>query len=409
MNTPLLGSSVSAAPDAAALFYQLTQLLRQYRQYWQLVPFSCYELPWQQELTTLLWSLDEPQLTQIDQQPALQLQYLGDFFPELAAVPLFMEADRSGIYRELASLPFWLTNGIGGRKLQQIDAISSVLPESSLPLLEWCAGKGHLGRMLAYRSGRQVTSVEWQQALCDEGQALALQYQLPQKLIQADVLQPDIVSLLQHEQQVVALHACGQLHIQLLEKAAQAQCSLLTVVPCCYHLIPTEYYQPLSSAGLQADLKLSLHDLKLAVQGQVTAGERISRLRQTETEWRLAWQALREDLTGQTEYKPLASAGKHWFQGQFSDFASWAAQQHQVVLPAQPDWQHYLALGQQRSRIARRIELVRHLFRRPLELWLVLDKALFLQEQGYQVELKAFCDYQVTPRNLMLEAHLLAE
>ncbi len=36
------------------------------------------------------------------------------------------------------------------------------------------------------------------------------------------------------------------------------------------------------------------------------------------------------------------------------------------------------------------MELVRHLFRRPLELWLVLDRALFLQEQGYRVEVGSF-------------------
>ncbi|GAM69239.1 SAM-dependent methyltransferases [Vibrio sp. JCM 19236] len=39
-----------------------------------------------------------------------------------------------------------------------------------------------------------------------------------------------------------------------------------------------------------------------------------------------------------------------------------------------------------------RLGLVQQLFQRPLELWLVLDKALYLQEQGYQVELSQFCD-----------------
>ena len=50
------------------------------------------------------------------------------------------------------------------------------------------------------------------------------------------------------------------------------------------------------------------------------------------------------------------------------------------------------------------LELVRHLFRRPLELWLVLDYAVFLEEQGYRVRLGTFCDRQLTPRNLMLDA-----
>ncbi|MNG29795.1 hypothetical protein D3C84_1152830 [compost metagenome] len=52
----------------------------------------------------------------------------------------------------------------------------------------------------------------------------------------------------------------------------------------------------------------------------------------------------------------------------------------------------------------RNLELLRNLFRRPLELWLVLDRALFLEEQGYRVRPGLFCDYPLTPRNLLILA-----
>ncbi|MNT60344.1 hypothetical protein D3C72_1979200 [compost metagenome] len=52
----------------------------------------------------------------------------------------------------------------------------------------------------------------------------------------------------------------------------------------------------------------------------------------------------------------------------------------------------------------RNLELVRGLFRRPLEVWLLLDRALYLEEQGYAVRLGTFCDYHLTPRNLLLLA-----
>ena len=50
------------------------------------------------------------------------------------------------------------------------------------------------------------------------------------------------------------------------------------------------------------------------------------------------------------------------------------------------------------------MELVRHLFRRPLEVWLLLDRALFLEEQGYQAEVGTFCPKPMTPRNLLIRA-----
>jgi len=52
----------------------------------------------------------------------------------------------------------------------------------------------------------------------------------------------------------------------------------------------------------------------------------------------------------------------------------------------------------------RNLELVRGLFRRPLELWLLLDRALLLEEQGYRVHLGTFCPSELTPRNILLLA-----
>ncbi len=68
------------------------------------------------------------------------------------------------------------------------------------------------------------------------------------------------------------------------------------------------------------------------------------------------------------------------------------------------DWAALEALGWQRLAEVRNLELLRGLFRRPLELWLVLDRALFLAEKGYRVEVGSFCEPALTPRNLMVLA-----
>jgi hypothetical protein len=54
----------------------------------------------------------------------------------------------------------------------------------------------------------------------------------------------------------------------------------------------------------------------------------------------------------------------------------------------------------------RNLELLRNLFRRPLELWLILDRALYLGERGYDVRVGTFCDSHITPRNLLIIAEL---
>ena len=72
-------------------------------------------------------------------------------------------------------------------------------------------------------------------------------------------------------------------------------------------------------------------------------------------------------------------------------------------MPVQ-NWIDLQARGWQRLAEVRNLELLRALFRRPLELWLVLDQALFLHEQGFRVELGEFCASELTPRNLLLLA-----
>ena len=59
------------------------------------------------------------------------------------------------------------------------------------------------------------------------------------------------------------------------------------------------------------------------------------------------------------------------------------------------------AAAAQAARIAR-LELARLAYQRPLEQWLLLDAALFLEEHGYAARLQAFCAESVSPRNLLV-------
>ncbi|MFN3709606.1 MAG: class I SAM-dependent methyltransferase [Alishewanella aestuarii] len=390
--------------ELGKLFSQVAALLHRYQRYWQLQPMALAALPFDDTLNSLLQSLSLTELAALEDYAEKQQQLFGVFFPELFALPATKQVEPA---KALPEWPFWLTNGIGGRKLSQIQHFCQQLAPSELPLLEWCAGKGHLGRLLAAQ-GRQVTSVEWQAELCRQGEALAAQFQLPQRFVCADVLTPAGRAVLSPQQQLVALHACGDLHLQLITHAVAVGTQALQLAPCCYHLIAAEHYQPLSTLAQQHNLQLSRQDLKLAVQAQVTGGERVARLRQTEVSWRLAYQLLRTELTADASYQPLPSLPKHWFSGDFSAFLAYAAQLQQLPLPAVIDDNALLARADEAYLQLQRIDAVRHLFRRPLELYLVLDRAQYLQQHGYQVQLSLLCDYTITPRNFLLQARRLS-
>ena len=302
-------------------------------------------------------------------------------------------------------------------------------PENTRHILEWCAGKGHLGRLISYQQQEsseetilknhyQITSLEWQQKLCRQGEQEAHKWQLQQSFVHGDAFDQQAGELIQTNTHAVALHACGDLHCQLIHHASNRQAKSLLIAPCCYHLIRADSYQPLSQQAQQSEIKLSKQDLKIPLQETVTGGQRIGNLRDTELLWRMAFDQLQKQLLGSNNYMPLPTIPKHLLTGEFKDFITWAISNRKLDQFISVDMvvdvnagvdklnlDSYLELGQQRVQQIRRMELVQHLFRRPLELWLVLDRMLSLQEAGFHVELTEFCQKKLTPRNLLIKAY----
>ncbi|MNN69165.1 hypothetical protein D3C81_1849300 [compost metagenome] len=136
----------------------------------------------------------------------------------------------------------------------------------------------------------------------------------------------------------------------------------------------------------------------------MTAGARVRRQRDTSMARRLGFDLLQRRQRQRDEYLPTPSLPVAWLAKPFEQYCRDLAELRELELTINPDWDALEAEGWQRLAQVRNLERVRNLFRRPLEMWLVLDRALFLEEQGYAVRLGTFCDYPLTPRNLLLLA-----
>ncbi|WP_299014360.1 methyltransferase [uncultured Photobacterium sp.] len=386
-------------------FYRLDELLIKNIEFWQFMPFASDQLVWAQNKAGLCqWLLslsDEAVANYIEDGKALA-DALAEWIPD--APELYQLSLVEAYPIEDKPLPKGLDVGIPGRKWQQITAFNGAIPVLQLPWLEWCAGKGHLGRVLAASHRKPVTSLEWQKTLCEEGESAARQLQLPIRFVHGDAFAPESEHHICSEQHAVALHACGDLHVSLLQRVAAKQGKAVTISPCCYHLIRDKHYQPLSRIGKQSDLVLSKHDLRLPLQETVTAGERVRRQRFVEVSFRLGFDSLQRYLRGCDEYMPVPNVQKVLLNEGFAVFCKWAAEKKGLTLPDGVDYDNWQRQGEQRFRFVERMELVRQLFRRPLEMWLVYDRACYMEEFGYQVSVGTFCAKPMTPRNILIHA-----
>jgi len=393
-------------PQLLDRFQALDRFLTRHQSLWRPRPFHHLQLPWE---------ADHPELAAHLRQCTLEQAEAADAAPNVDALPMpfpswAREAHRLSLTADppdvgLPAAAHRLDVNVPGRKWQQIEAFTRRLDYRTPPShwIDWCAGKGHLGRRLL-QPGQHLTCLEHDPALVAAGAALSQHHHLPAEHLQQDVMAPDCAQHLTPDVSVVALHACGDLHVRLLQLASERGCPQIAIAPCCYNRISGQHYLPLSTPARTSELRLTLDDLALPLSETVTASARTRRQRDLSMSRRLAFDLLQREQRGCDDYLPTPSLPVDWLHKPFEQYCQDLAALKGLPLRGQPDWHALETAGWPRLAEVRNLERVRNLFRRPLELWLVLDRALFLQEQSYSVRVGNFCAHSLTPRNLLLLA-----
>ena len=378
-------------------------LLDENSSYWRFPPFAQLDYPWraaEPELCEFLEGLTSEQIRSYQQTPS---SFSKDAAKWIPVGPELVElSHQPPLTREANALPEHLFTSVPGRKVEQIRAFCRSIPNSGLPFLEWCSGKGHLSRALVTSHGGEATCLEIQERLCDLGRAAARGGGYPLTFVHGDAKTAEAASEIRADRHAVALHACGDLHTTLLKEAIARGAPAITISPCCYHLTWANPYVPFSKAGEASGLQIERSHLRMVVQETVVAGAGARRKRHQEVSYRLGFDSLQRQFRGIDEYLNVPSIQKLLLREGMEGFSRWAAGQNEFELPEGIDFNHWEQIGKQRFETIDRMELIRGIFRRPLEIWLVLDRACLLEEAGYQVKVGIFCERETTPRNLII-------
>lgn len=378
----------------------LDEVLMRHAPLWRALPFREARPAWcgqWQELAANLLALEDSEVEALAADNGALVREIARFLPQMAELAELIALPR----REedaLPSLGAHFSWEIPGRKAQQIRAFAAALGPVTHPVLEWCGGKGHLGRFLGATWGVAVATLERDGLLCAEGERLARRAGVGQEFRVEDAL--DRAALARASgQHAVALHACGDLHLALVRGARAAGLAALDVAPCCYYRTIEEPVAVLAGGGFRPQRE----DLRLAVRDTVTASRREVGLRRQEMAWKSAFVHWRSSLAGEgyRSFKPVPDA---WLRNGFEEFCRLLAQREGLAAPATGDLAGLEQLGWHRAREVERLSLLRLAFRRPLEIWLALDRALCLAGQGYEVRVAEFCPRPLTPRNILISA-----
>lgn len=377
---------------------ELESLLLTYAGLWRPQPFKVANPAWCEaypQLAAEALAVPESALEARAADTTGLIRWLACHLPELGAL-LPLTTLPAAPRQPLPPVAPHVQAHVPGRKLAQVKAFAAAIGAPCAPVLEWCAGLGHLGRFLAASGSQPVLSLEIDAALCTRGASLSRGHD--QRFIQADALDPASATHLKGRH-AVALHACGDLHRRLVSAAAELHSPALDLAPCCYHRTAQPVHRPLTGGRLS----LSQDELRLAVTDTVTATPRQRQRSRQAMAWKLAFQRLAQDLTGKP-YHPLKPVPVAWLAAGFEAWCRRLAAREALPLPHALDWSALEAQGYALAGRVRRLELIRLAFRRALEVWLTADLALSLERRGYRVALLTFCPESVTPRNILLSA-----
>lgn len=391
--------------NLALRFTELNDFLLEHQGFWQQRVYVSPEPDWKYQYPQLyqfLLGLDEAAVTRLQDQAAA-VEALAEFVPGLTRLSKLQSLEAMPA-RELPACSRFFQQGIPGRKWQQLQAFGQHCQPVGERYVDWCCGKAHLGRYLQQLDNLPVLGYEWQRQLVDEANQLAGDGST--HVEQADVLAEDFSAEFRSTDQVLALHACGDLHKKLLNQVVHQQVKALNLVPCCYQKTRHSHYQPLSTQARLSSLQLGKDSLHTAVQETVTAGAAVDSKRKQLQAWRLGFDCWQREFRGVDEYLQVPSLPQSSLHWGFKAFCLHLAEHLMLTPAADTDWRHYQKLGQQRFDKTHRLDIARQVFRRGLELWLVLDQALYLQEHCYQVQLREFCEPSLSPRNIMVSAVL---
>ncbi len=158
----------------------------------------------------------------------------------------------------------------------------------------------------------------------------------------------------------------------------------------------------MSKLARSQELSLSRQHLRFSTSFETVASELDRKLRRKEMAYRLGLDLLLQEIHKERKYRSFPSVPKKWIMGDFEGFVHLMAEHHSLQLPFSWNPGVYEEAGREKAFIARALSMVRAPFRRAIEVWLNMDRALWVLEQNRRVRLGIFCSTEISPRNVLI-------
>lgn len=315
----------------------------------------------------------------------------------------------------------WAFTGVKFKKRHEIQKIASILKElnhnhSFKQIVDIGGGVGHLARTLAHYHGIETYSLDTNKTFQDQGMKRASRFR---KLSTAKPLhflnltfgdakdELKLKEIITPESLIVGLHTCGNLANDVIKTSLKYKTFGLLSFGCCYHKMNPKTDFPISTNYKNEHLKLSIYAMTLATRahGEITINDYVTK--QIVKHFRYI---LHFWLFHKENKKDVFDVGENNirdYHGKFSSYAIPKLKNLNLTPPSADELDQFFG-DEAATPLMKKLfiaNLLRWQLGRALEVYILLDRALFLLENGYQVKLQTYFIESVSPRNLGILAY----
>lgn len=382
------------------LFLRLQDFLIQYKNLWSTEPLFYYPNNYDENITKIInivRNLNSEELLKLEN--TWEHPFLKDFLSlrnELTQIENYFEE-------------FEITNlnkvGMTSKKRHEISRLHSYLNpiikrNNNQVFFDIGAGVGHLVFSLYdQHPDRQFFILDQDPVLIKKGSDKALR-KLKEKRSQIQFKETSITKNNYPKSELMkgvlhGLHSCGELSNDIIDWFLISNHTQLILTSCCYHKLQHWNFSK------DAKLILTPHALHLAAKGDNFQDEKSYKKKYLIKEKRYMLSLFHFNKEGKHLHS-VGSLPKLSYQGDIIDYAK-------KVYPKIFDEGELREFSENKYNLELvslliKIGAIRGAFSKPLELYIILDRLLYLKEKGIKAKLISLFDRKYSPRNLTLVA-----
>ena len=229
-------------------------------------------------------------------------------------------------------------------------------------------------------------------------------------LVKVAADEPKFKALLHPDHMTIGLHACGTLSLDQIRATVKNEVKHLINFGCCYYkLAKSKDGQNISqfAQSLKSRVEQSPYALTLSTRAHKKMNDKDYAFKLKVKFYRYAMHFLLHDEYQLPEMVTLGNTHPKLYAEIFGVYALDQLQRISVVPKHTVEELNTYFLNERRQELIWKMlaaGLIRNAFGRLLEIYLLLDRAIYLEEHGYKVEVMEFFDEEKSPRNIGLAA-----